>query len=108
MYFACCKYIIILSYLFCFNYIIVLFTFCVRDSLILAHAIGVLLYSCIALAAVLMHCIGLVQHNNNNKIKKNKNKKLTIPLSFHIIISEACRMPVSQTKTCFCCEAAAT
>ena len=68
MYFACCKYIIILSYLFCFNYIIVLFTFCVRDSLILAHAIGVLLYSCIALAAVLMHCIGLVQHKK--KLKK--------------------------------------
>ena len=59
MYFACCKYII---NLFCFNYIIVLFTFCVRDSLILAHAIGVLLYSCIALAAVLMHCIGCCTH----------------------------------------------
>ena len=68
MYFACCKYIIILFYLFC---IIVLFTFCVRDSLILAHAIGVLLYSCIALAAVLMHCIGLVQHKKKKfKIKK--------------------------------------
>ena len=67
MYFACCKYIIILSYLFCFNYIIVLFTFCVRDSLILAHAIGVLLYSCIALAAVLMHCIGLVQHKKKRR-----------------------------------------
>ena len=69
MYFACCKYIIILFYLFCFNYIIVLFTFCVRDSLILAHAIGVLLYSCIVLVAVLMHCIGLVQHKKKKKEK---------------------------------------
>ena len=66
MYFACCKYIIILSYLFCFNYIIVLFTFCVRDSLILAHAIGVLLYSCIA----------LVWFNIKNNKNKNKNKKI--------------------------------
>ena len=54
MYFACCKYINLnfenfYLILFCFNYIIVLFSFFVRDFLILAHAIGVLLYLCIAL-----------------------------------------------------------
>ena len=66
MYFACCKYINLnfenfYFILFCFNYIIVLFSFFVHDSLILAHAIGVLLYLCIA----------LVWFN----IKKKKEKK---------------------------------
>ena len=71
MYFACCKYINLkfenfYLILFCFNYIIVLFSFFVRDSLILAHAIGVLLYLCIALV-----WFNIKKNKKNNK-KNNK------------------------------------